>query len=139
MSKIKGQNFRLLTGNPLAAFPEATSCSITMTGNAEDTSTKDTEGLYSQQTVVSTSWSAQVDTYQSETSQLRAILTMFNAAQPVPVAWDQTGGALNRVAQNASFRRNGNALLNDFTMTFNDRETVAVSLQFQGTGGLQTT
>ena len=139
MSKIKGQNFRLLTGNPLAAFPEATSCSITMTGNTEDTSTKDTEGLYSQQTVVSTSWSAQVDTYQSETSQLRAILTMFNAANPVPVAWDQTGGALNRVAQNASFRRNGNALLNDFTMTFNDRETVAVSLQFQGTGGLQTT
>lgn len=139
MSKIKGQNFRLLTGNPLAAFPEATNCSITMTGNTEDTSTKDTEGLYSQQTVVSTSWSAQVDTYQSETSQLRAILTMFNAAQSVPVAWDQTGGALNRVAQNASFRRNGNALLNDFTMTFNDRETVAVSLQFQGTGGLQTT
>ena len=138
MSKIKGQNFRLLTGNPLVAFPEASNCSITMTGNAEDTSTKDTEGLYSQQTVVSTSWSAQVDTYQSETSQLRAILTMFNAAQPVPVAWDQTGGALNRVAQNASFRRNGNALLNDFTMTFNDRETIAVSLQFQGTGGLQT-
>ena len=138
MSKIKGQNFRLLTGNPLAAFPEASNCSITMTGNAEDTSTKDSEGLYSQQTVTSTSWSAQVDTYQSETSQLRAILTIFNADQPVPVAWDQTGGALNRVAQNASFRRTGNALLNDFTMTFNDRETVAVSLQFQGTGGLQS-
>lgn len=134
--KIKGQNFRLLEGNPLAAFPEATNCSITLTGNAEDTSTKDTEGLYSKNTVVSNSWNAQVDTYESEVSRLQAIITMFNAAQAVGVGWDQTGGALNRVAQNASFKRSGQALLNDFTMTFNDRETVAVSLQFLGTGGL---
>jgi hypothetical protein len=45
---------------------------------------------------------------------------------------------MNREAQNANFKRSGNALLNDFTMNFNDRETVAVSLQFQGTGGLQS-
>ena len=134
--KIKGQNFRLLEGNPLAAFPEATNCSITLTGNAEDTSTKDTEGLYSKNTVVSNSWNAQVDTYESDVSRLQAIITMFNAAQAVGVGWDQTGGALNRMAQNASFKRSGQALLNDFTMTFNDRETVAVSLQFLGTGGL---
>jgi hypothetical protein len=30
----------------------------------------------------------------------------------------------------------GAVSLNDFTMNFNDRETVAVSLQFQGTGAL---
>jgi hypothetical protein len=136
--KIKGQNFRLLEGSPLVAFPDATNCSITLTGNTEDTSTKDTEGLYSQNTVVSTQWSAQVDTYQGEAGQLRAIITLFNAAQPVPVGWDQTGGTMNREAQNANFKRSGNALLNDFTMNFNDRETVAVSLQFQGTGGLQS-
>ena len=35
-----------------------------------------------------------------------------------------------------AFKRNGDALLNDFTMTFNDRETVQLSLQFQGTGAL---
>lgn len=134
--KIKGQNFRLLEGNPLAAFPEATNCSITLTGNAEDTSTKDTEGLYSKSSVVSNSWNAQVDTYESEVSRLQAIITMFNAAQAVGIGWDQTGGSMNRVAQNASFKRSGQALLNDFTMTFNDRETVAVSLQFLGTGGL---
>jgi len=134
MSKIKGKNFRLLQAG--AAFPEATNCSISLTGNAEDTSTKDTEGLYSQQTITSTSWSAQVDTYQSEPSQLKAIITTFNAAAAVGIGWDQTGGAQNRVAQNASFKRSGNALLNDFTMTFNDRETVQLSLQFQGTGAL---
>ena len=133
MSKIKGQNFRFLQNG---AIPEATNCSITMQGNTEDTSTKDTEGMFTQETVVSTSWSGQVDTYQSDTSALRAIITMFIAAQPVAVGWDQTGGAQNRVTQTANFKRSGNALLNDFTMNFNDRETVAVSLQFQGTGAL---
>ena len=133
MSKIKGQNFRFLQSG---AIPEATNCSITMQGNTEDTSTKDTEGMFTQETVVSTSWSGQVDTYQSDTSALRAIITMFIAAQPVAVGWDQTGGAQNRVAQNANFKRSGQALLNDFTMNFNDRETVALSLQFQGTGAL---
>lgn len=134
MSKIKGQNFRLLQGG--AAIPEATNCSITLQGNTESTSTKDTEGFYSQDTVVSKQWSAQVDTYQSDTAALRAIISTFIAAQAVPVGWDQTAGAQNRVAQNANFKRSGNAILSDFTMTFNDRETVAVSLQFQGSGAL---
>ena len=134
MSKIKGQNFRLLQNSN--AIPEATNCSITLQGNTEDTSTKDTEGLFTQEAIVSNQWSAQVDTYQSDTDALRSIISTFIAAQAVPVGWDQTGGSQNRVAQNANFKRSGNALLNDFTMNFNDRETVAVSLQFQGTGAL---
>jgi len=134
MSKIKGQNFRVLMGG--AAIPEATNCSITMQGNAEDTSTKDTEGLYTQQTVTSSSWSVQVDTFQGEAAQLRSIIRTFNAAAAIAVGWDQTAGAQNRVAQNANFKRSGQALLNDFTMKFDDRATVATSLQFQGTGAL---
>lgn len=134
MSKIKGQNFRLLQDG--VAFPEASNCSITIQGNQEDTSTKDTEGLYTENDVITTSWSCQVDTYQSEATPLRAIITTFNQAQPVEIGWDQTAGALNRVAQNANFARSGNALLNDFTMTFNDRERVQLSLQFQGTEAL---
>ena len=134
MGKIKGQNFRILQGG--AAIPEAVNASITLQGNTESTSTKDTEGLYSQDTVVSTQWSAQVDTYQSETSALKNIITLFNAAQPVAVGWDQTAGGQNRVAQNANFKRSGQALLNDFSMQFDDRTAVNVSLQFQGTGAL---
>ena len=134
MSKIKGQNSRLLQN--AAATPEATNGSITLQGNTEDTSTKDTEGLFTQETIVSNQWSAQVDTYQSDTAALRSIISTFIAAQAVPVGWDQTAGTQNRVKQNANFKRSGNAILNDFTMNFNDRETVAVSLQFQGTGAL---
>ena len=68
MSKIKGQNFRLLTnmdGQGLAAVPEETNVSITLTGNAEDTSTKDTEGMFSKEDVVSTAWSAQIIIYRN--------------------------------------------------------------------------
>ena len=92
--------------------------------------------MFTEETITSTQWSAQVDTYQSDTAALRSIISTFIAAQAVPVGWDQTAGAQNRVAPNANFKRSGNAILNDFTMNFNDRETVAVSLQFQGTGGL---
>lgn len=134
MSKIKGQHFRFLENG--AAIPEETNVSITLTGNTEDTSTKDTTGLYQQQTVVSQSWSAQVDTFQGSAAQLRAILRKFNAATAIAVGWDQTGGDENRVPQNANFKRSGQALLNDFTMKFDDRVTVATSLQFQGTGVL---
>lgn len=134
MSKIKGQNFRLLVAG--AAVPEATNCSVTITGNTDDSSTKDSAGFYSQETVVSTSWQAQVDTYDAEPASIQALVTTFNAAQPVTVGWDQTAGAQNRVAQNADFSRSGNALLTDVTFTFNDRATVSVSSQYQGTGAL---
>lgn len=135
MSKIKGQNFRLRKYG--SVIPEATNCSITLQGNTEDTSTKDTEGMFNKEDVVSKQWSAQVDTIQSETAQLRDIISMFVAAQPIPIGWDQTAGSGNDEAQEAPFARWGQALLNDFTMNFNDRETVNVSLQFQGTGGLE--
>ncbi len=134
MSKIKGQNFRLLVAG--AAVPEETNVSITIQGNTDDSSTKDSAGFFSQETVVSTSWQAQVDTYDAEPASIQALVTTFNAAQPVTVGWDQTAGAQNRVAQNAAFSRSGSALLTDVTFTFNDRATVSVSSQYQGTGAL---
>ena len=110
-----------------ALVADETNCTVTVQGNTEDTSTKSDTGLYSKETVVSKQWSVQSDTYQAEVSQLRAIITAFNAAAAVSVGWQATG---------TNVGRSGQALLNDFTMNFNDRETVAVSLQFQGTGAL---
>lgn len=141
MSKIKGQNFRIFVdqGSGLAAVPEATNASISITGNTESETTKDVEGNYEQPSVVSTTWQCSVDTYQSTVAQLKAIITMFNAAQPVSVGWDQTTGAtgtMNRTASEADFARSGQALLTDVTFTFNDRQTISTTLQFQGTGSL---
>ena len=137
MSKVKGQNFRLFVSG--AAVPEATNCTVTYQGNTEDTSTKDTEGFWNKETVVSKSWSAQVDSYQSDAESLQALVGVFKAAQPVQVGWDQTTGAANtqnRTGANASFKRTGQALLNDLSIQFNDRTTINVTSQYQGTGAL---
>lgn len=134
MSKIKGQNFRLLLNANVV--PEATNCTVTMSADTENTKTKDDPGLYSKTSVSKKSWSAQVDSYQSTVAQLKAIITMFNAAAAVPVGYDQTSGTTNSDTEDASFARSGNAILNDFTFNFNDRETISTSLQFQGTGAL---
>ena len=141
MSKIKGQNFRLLVGDKssIDAVPEAVNCSVTLTGNTEDNSTKDTEGMFTQEQVVSTSWQGTVETYQSTPEQIKNLLAMFIAAQAVKVGWDQTAttaGSQNRTPVNANFHRSGNALLTDLTFQFNDRTTVQTNLQFQGTGAL---
>ena len=53
LTKIKGQNFRVFISG--SAVPEATNCSVQMTGNMEDASTKDTEGDYTSESMVSKS------------------------------------------------------------------------------------
>lgn len=137
MSRVKGKNFRMFIDG--TAVPEETNVSITLNGNSESTTDKDTEGLFTKDDIVSTSWNAQVDSYQAEPDQIRNILTMFKAAQPLPVSWDETTGtpgSKNRIAKISALRRSGMALLNDFNFEFNDRESVNTSLQFMGTGAL---
>lgn len=123
MSKIKGQNFK----TSCALVADETNCTVTVQGNTEDTTTKSDTGLYSKETVVSKQWSVQTDTYQAEPSELIAIITAFNAAAAMSVGWTATGSNVSR---------SGQALLNDFTMQFDDRQTVQCQLQFQGTGAL---
>ena len=123
MSKIKGQDFK----TSCALVADETNCTVTVQGNTEDITTKNDTGLYAKDTVVSKQWSVQTDTYMAEISQLRAIITAFNAAAAVSVGWNVTGSNLSR---------SGQALLNDFSMQFDDRQTVQCQLQFQGTGGL---
>lgn len=140
MGKIKGQNLRLFMGDvQSSAIPEETNCSITMTGNTEDVTTKDSSGLYTEEAVVSTSWSAQSDTYQSEVEQMKEVIRTFAAANPVGVGWTQTTGDMNRTPVQAGINRKGKAILNDVTFTFNDRATITTALQFQGTGPLEKT
>lgn len=137
MGKIKGQNFRVFAGG--AAVPEATNCQVTLTGNMEDASSKDTEGMFTEEQMVSTSWQVQVDSYYASAASAKALINTFIAAAAVEVGWDQTtgdAGTQNREAADANFARSGNALLTDLTLVFNDRATCTVSSQYQGTGAL---
>ena len=134
LTKLMGQNFRAFVGG--SAVPEATSCQVTIQGDVEDASTKDTEGSWNEEQMTSKSWSVQVDDYDASLATLRALITRFNSDAKTTVGWDQTDGSQNRVAQNAAFARSGQAILNDLSIQANNRQTIQVSCQYQGSGAL---
>jgi hypothetical protein len=136
VKKIMGQNFRAFVGSTPAAVPEATNCQVTISGNMEDSSTKDSENSWTEEQMVSKQWSVSVDDVDASLASLRALITRFNSDDKVTVGWDQTDGAQNRVAQNADFARSGSAILNDLSISANNRTTIQVSCQFQGSGAL---
>lgn len=134
LQKIMGQNFRVFVGG--SAVPEATNCQVTIQGNLEDSTTKDSVGGWNEEQVNSKQWNVQVDDVDASLSTLRALITRFNSDTKTTVGWDQTAGAQNRVAQSATFARSGEAILNDLSIQANNRQTIQVSCQYQGSGAL---
>ena len=129
-----GQNFRVFIGG--SAVPEATNCQVTIQGNVEDASTKDSVGGWNEEQMTSKQWSAQVDNVDASLSNLRALITRFNSDAKTTVGWDQTAGSQNRVAQHAAFARSGQAILNDLSIQAGNRQIIQVSCQYQGSGAL---
>ena len=129
-----GQNFRAFVGG--AAVTEATNCQVTIQGNVEDGSTKDSVSGYNEETMTSKQWSVQVDNVDASLANLRALITRFNSDAKTTVGWDQTSGAQNRVSQHAAFARSGSAILNDLSIQAGNRQTIQVSCQYQGSGAL---
>lgn len=137
LTKLKGQNFRVFVGG--SAVPEASSCQVTTTGNMEDSKTKDSEGSFGMEQMTSRSWSVQVDSYDATADSLINIIKQFISDEKVTVGWDETAttaGTQNRTPQNAAFARSGQAILNDFTISANNRTPIQVTRQFTGSGAL---
>lgn len=137
LTKIKGQNFRAFVGG--SAVPEASNCQVSITGNMEDAKTKDSEGSFNQEQMTSRGWSVQVDSYQATAAELIGVINQFLSDNTVQVGWDQTettAGTQNRTPSNAAFARSGQAHLNDFTLTANNRTNITLSRQYQGSGAL---
>jgi predicted secreted protein len=134
LTKIMGQNFRAFVGG--SAIPEATNCQVTIQGNLEDATTKDSTGGWNEEQMTSKQWSVQVDDVDASLATLRALITRFNSDLKTTVGWDQTAGAQNREAQNAAFARSGQAILNDLSINVNNRTTIQVTCQYQGSGPL---
>ena len=135
--KIMGQNFRAFVAN--SAVPEATNCQVSIQGNLEDASTKDSEGAWTEEQMTSKQWSVQVDDVDASYTTLRALITRFNSDTKTTVGWDQTAktaGTQNRTALNADFARSGQAILNDLSIQANNRQTIQVTCQYQGSGAL---
>ena len=134
LNKVMGQNFRVFVGS--AAVAEATNCQVTIQGNLEDATTKDSTGGWNEEQMTSKQWSVQVDDVDASLATLRALIASFNSDSKTSVGWDQTAGAQNREAQTAAFARSGQAILNDLTINANNRTTIQVTCQYQGSGAL---
>lgn len=133
MGALKGQNLRVFLGDSPIVVAQATSCTITYTGNTEDTRTKD-DGNAAKNSVNSKSWQIQVESL--NISDIKSILTAVKSGTAFTLTWDETSGAGNAVAQEADFARTGSAFLTDATFQFNDREWSSKSMTFTGTGGV---
>jgi hypothetical protein len=135
-TKIMGQNFRAFVGNTPAVVTEATNCQVTISGNMEDSSTKDDVQSWTKEQMVSKQWSVSVDNVDASLASLRALITQFNSDNKIKVGWDQTAGANNAVAQIAAFACSGYAVLNDLSIQANNRSTITITAQYQGDGAI---
>lgn len=137
---LKGQNFRIYTYDATAAkfkvIGMATNCTITLTNNTDDNGTKDDVGMAAKPTTTSKSWSVSVDSL--SVADTAAMLTAIKSLTPFTLMWDETSTSDNQTRAKAAFARKGSAYLNDVTFNFNDRENSSKSLQFTGSGALQT-
>ena len=140
MGTLKGQNFRICiydsTAEKYKVIGMATGCTVTQTNNTDDASHKDIVGAAAMPTVTSKSWQVSCDSL--NVADAAAMLTAIKSMQPMTLMWDETATSDNQTREKATFARKGSAYLNDVTFNFNDRENSTKSLQFQGSGPLQT-
>ena len=137
--RLKGQNFRILTldstSSKFKCIGMATSCTVNLTANTDDASTKDDVGGAAKPEVTSNGWSVQVESLNMV--DIAALLTAIKTMTPFTLMWDETSTTDNQSIEGATYARKGTAFLNDLTCTFNDRENSAKSLQFSGTSALE--
>lgn len=140
MPTLKGQNFRIcvfdFTAEKYKVIGMATGCTVTLTNNTDDANHKDIVGAAAMPTVVSKSWSVSCDSL--NVADAAAMLNAIKSMQPMTLMWDETSTSDNQTRAKATFARKGSAYMNDVTFNFNDRENSTKSLQFQGSGPLQS-
>ena len=132
MATLKGQNFRILNGSTV--YAEAVNCVVTLTGNTDDTTTKDDTGMSAKPSIVSKSWQVQVDTL--NVADVGSLITAMKAGQKLDVIFDEVETTDNATPQQAAFGRSGEAFITDMTVQMNDRDFSANNMQLTGTGAL---
>ena len=140
MATLKGQNVRICifdsTAEKYKVIGMATGCTITLTNNTDDSSHKDIVGMAAMPVTISKSWQVSVDSL--NVADTAAILTAIKSMQPMTLMWDETSTVDNQTRQKATWSRKGQAYLNDVVFNFDNRANSTKSLQFSGTGPLET-
>ena len=120
----------------------STTATIHSSMSLEDSSSKDSEGDSTEQTPVGLSWDASCESFVTLTDngsngELAADLWSIHLNKTkVTLTWDITAGTNNRVAQNSTLKRTGQAYLTDLSITAANRTAVTGSFQFTGDGPL---
>ena len=137
--RLKGQNFRVLvydtTATKFKCIGMATNCTINLTANTEESSTKNDVGGAAKPEVTSNAWSVQVESL--NVVDVGAMLTAIKSMTKFTLMWDQTSTSDNQTIQSADFARKGEAYLNDLTISFDDRTNSVKQLQFTGVSPLE--
>ena len=136
---LKGQNFRILTFDSTASkfkcVGMATNCTVTLTNNTDDASTKDDVGMAAKPTMTSQSWSVSVESL--DVADVGAMLTAIKSLTKFKLMWDETSTTDNQTGEYATFGRVGDAYLNDAVFQFDNRTNSSKNLQFTGVSALE--
>ena len=142
MGVIKGQNLRILLGGKCVAF--ATSCTVHVSLNLEESSTKDSTNNFTEQTPTFISWDMSCDALYSVDADARGVnaisaLDTVLAQQKVQVQFEQTQGEKNRVAVSGGAVYSGYAWVNDISVQASNRTNTSYTIQLTGDGQLAKT
>ena len=142
MAVKKGQNLRILIGGKCVAF--ATSCTVHVSVNLEESSTKDSTNNFVEQTPTNISWDMSCDALYSVDADATGVngvdsLDTVLAQQRVQVQFEQTTGDKNRVPVSGAAVYSGYAWVNDISINAPNRQNTSYTLQLTGDGELAKT
>lgn len=140
MGIIKGQNLRILIGGNFVAF--ATSCTVHVSKQLEESSTKDSTESWTEQEVTGKSWDISCDALFSVETSNDALngadaLDLALSDEHVDIIFTQTSGDMNRDMNGGGAVWQGQALINDISVNATNKQNVTYSLQAQGVGALE--
>lgn len=139
MGVIKGQNLRITIGGKFIAF--ATSCTVHVSIDLEESSTKDSTNNFREQQPTGIGWDISVDALYSvdtDPTGKNAVdaLDIILAQQKVGITFEQTSGEKNRQTSTGTVKYSGDAWVNDVSVNAPNRQNASYSLQAQGDGPL---
>lgn len=140
MEKIKGQNLRIKLDGKYVAM--ATSCTLHVSVNLEESSTKDSTNGWQENEITGMSWDISVDSLYAvgddDTTGIggEASLDLILAQKEVTVEFERTSGAQNRVAVTGGKVYTGKAFVNDISIQAQNRQNTTYTLQATGNGEL---
>lgn len=140
MSYIKGQNLRVMVGNKCVAA--ATSASVHVAQELQDSSTKDSTGDWTEQEVTGLSWDAScdalfvIDSSDTTGEQIVDLLDTLIAKTEVTLSFKQTGSAKNRTAPTGGLVWTGKALVSDISINADNKQNATYTVKFTGNGAL---